>query len=147
MKYTGKYRLLMTLLVFQLFIFSISCERDVPSKLAGVDCGDCDNIRPEEGKLLVTLTINDENPYVPLVIYRGNIEDNNIGYVDTSYSTDYWVIVPVDNYYSITAEYKSGDKTIFAVDGDEFKIKYTDTDCSYPCYYFYGGYYDVQLKN
>jgi hypothetical protein len=136
----------MTLLVFQLLIFSISCERDVPSKLAGVDCNDCDNVRPEEGKLLVTLTINDENPYVPLVIYRGNIEDNNIEYVDTSYSTDYWVIVPVDNYYSITAEYKSGDKTIFAVDGDEFKIKYTDTDCSYPCYYFYGGYYDVQLK-
>jgi len=147
MKYARKYRLLMTLLVFQLLIFSISCERDVPSKLAGVDCNDCDNVRPEEGKLLVTLTINDENPYVPLVIYRGNIEDNNIEYVDTSYSTDYWVIVPVDNYYSITAEYKSGDKTIFAVDGDEFKIKYTDTDCSYPCYYFYGGYYDVQLKN
>ncbi len=147
MKHITKYRLIYILLIFQLLIISVGCERDVPSKLVAIDCNDCDPVRPEEGKLIVTLTINDENPFIPLIIYKGNIEDNNIEYIDTSYSADYWVRVPVNNYYSISAEYKSGDKTIFAVDGDDFKIKYSKSDCDYPCYYYYGGYYDLQLRN
>lgn len=147
MKYTRQHKLIFLLLIIQLLLISMGCEREVPGKLVAIDCGDCDEVRPEEGKLLVTLTINDENPFVPLVIYRGNIEDNLIEYVDTSYSPDYWVRVPVNNYYSISAEYKSGNRTIYVVDGDDFKIKYTESACNYPCYYYYGGYYDNQLRN
>jgi len=147
MKYTRKNRLVHILLIIQILIISIGCERDVPARLGTIDCYDCHQARPDSGKLIVTLTINNENPFVPLVIYIGNIEDNNIEWIDTSFSTDYWVRVPVNNYYSITAEYKSGDKTIFAVDGDDFKLKYTENNCDYPCYYYYGGYFDVQLKN
>ncbi len=147
MKNIKKYRPLYFLLIIQLMIVTICCERDVPPKLTTVDCFDCYQNRPDWGQLNVKLTINDENPMVPIVVYIGNIEDNNIEWIDTSYSDDYWVEVPVNKYYSITAEYKSGDKTILAVDGDEFKIKYTETDCDYPCYYYYGGYYDIQLKD
>ncbi len=147
MKQTITYRLFHLLLLIPFFIFMNNCERDVPSKLEAVDCYDCFQVRPDSGKLIVTVTINNENPFVPLVIYKGNIEDNNIEFVDTSYTDEYWVRVPVNNYYSIAAEYKSGDKTIFAVDGDDFKIKHTETDCNNPCYYYYGGYYDIQLRN
>lgn len=142
-----KYPLLYILLIIQLLLISSACERDVPPKLRTVDCIDCFQDRPEWGPLNVKLTINNENKFIPLVIYIGNIEDNNIEWIDTSYSADYWVEVPVNNYYSISAEYKSGDKTIFAVDGDDFKLKYTESNCDQPCYYFYGGYYDNQLKN
>ncbi len=142
-----KYVLAHILMIIQLMFILNGCERDVPSELTAVDCLDCHEIRPDSGKLIVKLTINSENPYVPLVVYRGNIEDNNVEWIDTSYSADYWVRVPVNNYYSISAEYKSGGKTVFAVDGDDFKIKYTDSDCDFPCYYYFGGYYDVQLKN
>lgn len=147
MKFTNKYRLLLNLLIILSVFSAISCERDVPSKLSAIDCLDCLDYKPDSGKLIVTLTINDENPFVPLVIYKGNIEDNIIEYPDTSYYADYWVRVPVNDYYSIIAEYKSGEKTIFVVDGDDFKIKYTTSDCEYPCYYYYGGYYDIQLRN
>ena len=147
MKAYMKYTVLYFLLIIPPLIISIGCERDVPTKLGTIDCIDCFQDRPEWGPLNVTLTINNENPFVPLVIYIGNIEDNNIEWIDTSYSADYWVDVPVNKYYSITAEYKSGDKTIFAVDGDDFKLKYTENNCDFPCYYYYGGYYDVQLKN
>lgn len=147
MKSNSKYRLLLNLLILLLMILFVSCERDVPSKLAAVDCFDCFDYKPDSGKLIVKLTINDENPFVPLVIYIGNIEDNIIEYPDTSYSDDYRVLVPVNEYYSIIAEYKSGDKTIFVVDGDDFKVKYTQNECDNPCYYYYGGYYDIQLRN
>ena len=147
MRHIKRYRLFFILFIIQALIISPACERDVPSKLTSVDCFDCDPVKPSSGKLIVTLTINEENPYVPLIIYKGYIEDNLIEYIDTSYTSDYWLIVPVNNYYSISAEYKSGDKTIFAVDGDDFKLKYTETDCEVPCYYFYGGYYDLQLRN
>ena len=146
MKQTITYRLFHLLLLIPFFIFVNSCERDVPTKLGTIDCFDCFQDRPEWGPLNVKLTINNENPFVPLVIYIGNIEDNNIEWIDTSYSADYWVEVPVNKYYSITAEYKSGDKTIFVVDGDDFKLKHTESACDYPCYYYYGGYYDIQLR-
>jgi hypothetical protein len=147
MKHTLKYPVLHILLIFQFFIILNGCERDVSTKLGTVNCNECYQYQPDWGPLNVILTINNENPYVPLVIYIGNIEDNNIEYVDTSYSSDYWVDVPVNKYYSITAEYKSGDKTIFAVDGDDFKLKYSESDCDLPCYYYYGGYYDLRLRN
>ena len=52
-----------------LLVITGSCERDVPSKLGTVDCAECYQDKPEWGRLNVTLTINNENPYVPLVIY------------------------------------------------------------------------------
>lgn len=146
MKQKLTYGLFYLMLLIPFIIIGNGCEREVPSKLVAVDCYDCFQVRPDSGKLIVTVTINDENPYVPLVIYQGNIEDNNIEFVDTSYTDEYWVRVPVNKYYSIAAKYKSGDKTIFAADGDDFKIKYTENDCDYPCYYYYGGYYDIQLR-
>jgi hypothetical protein len=79
-------------------------------------------------------------------VYKGNIEDNNIEFIDTAYSSDYWVRVPINNYYSIVGKYKAGNKTILVVDGDDFKIKYTENDCEYPCYYYDGGYYDIKLR-
>lgn len=147
MKYRTIHRLTSILFIFQVLIVAPACERDVPTKLGTVDCAECYQPKPDWGRLNATLTINAENSFVPLVVYIGNIEDNNIEWIDTSYSTNYWVEVPVDKYYSISAEYKSGDKTIFAVDGDDFKVKYTDSDCDLPCYYFTGGYYDLQLRN
>jgi hypothetical protein len=141
-----KYIEFLIIVVALISLITTSCERDVPSKLGGVNCAECYQVKPEWGRLNVTLTINDENPFVPLVVYIGNIEDNNIEWIDTSYAADYWVEVPVNKYYTITAEYKSGDKTIYAVDGDNFKIKYTDSDCDQSCYYYRGGYYDLRLK-
>lgn len=127
--------------------FFLSCERDVPYGPTDIDCNDCYTTRPEWGPLNVVMTINDENPFVPLVVYRGDFNDNNIEYVDTSYWADYWVDVPVDKEYSIVAKYKKGDEIIKVVDASKLKVKYTSTDCQEPCYYFSGGYLDVRLRD
>lgn len=140
MKKTSIYILLLILL------FS-NCEREEPLNSSSINCSECYQDKPEWGPLNVTVTINDQNPFVPLIIYRGNIEDNDIEYIDTTQSTNYWVDVPVNKYYSVAAKYISGEDTIFTVDGDELKMKFAETDCDQPCYYFKGGYIDVRLKD
>lgn len=122
------------------------CERDVP-RLTGINCAECYQDKPEWGPLNVRLTINDENPFVPMVIYEGYIEDEVVEWVDTSWEADYWVDVPVNKYYSVSAKYLQDGDTIYVIDGDRLKLKHTTEECDEPCYYFKGGYFDLQLKD
>lgn len=134
------------LLAILLLILVISCERlkDVP--VDGFDCSTCYQNQPTWVQLNIVTTINGENPYVPLTIYIGNIEDGNIDWVDTTYNESYWVDVKPDRYYSVKAEYKDGTNKVFAIDGDDVKLKQNTNNCEVPCYYQSGGYMDVRLK-
>ena len=133
-------------LLLLLIISTIACERYEPVS-AGVDCTQCFQQRPEWLQLNAKVTINAENPYVPLVIYIGDYDNGQIDWIDTTYNEDYWVDVKPDRYYSVVAKYKDGSKTIFAVDGDEVKLKRTRSDCDQECYYQKGGYIDVRLQD
>ena len=133
-------------LIFFMVLFT-GCEFYDPSNLSSFDCSTCYQDKPDWGPLQIKVTINSQHPSVPLVIYRGDIESNDVEYIDTAYTSDYTVDVPVDQYYSVTAEYRDGEKTIYAVDGDELKLKKNATDCDEECYYFEGGSIDVILRN
>jgi len=146
-KQIKKRIIILFLLTLQLLIFNSGCERQEPVDLSEIDCSECYQDKPEWGPLNITVTINSQNPYVPLKVYIGNFEEGNLDWTDTAYSSDFRVDVKPDQYYSVTAEYKDGDKTIFAVDGDKLKIKHTSDKCDEPCYYFKGGYIDVRLRN
>jgi hypothetical protein len=134
------------LLIF-FMVFLTRCERDEPLNWGPIDCSTCYQDKPDFGPLQIYVSINKENPFVPLIIYRGDIESNVIEYIDTAYSSDWLIDVPVDEYYSVVAEYKEGPNTIFAVDGDKFQLEKNSSDCDAECYYFKGGYIDVQLRN
>lgn len=135
--------------IFLIFIGILltQCERDVPVDFSSFDCSLCYQDKPEYGPLEILLTINSENQAVPIVVYRGDIENNEIEYIDTAYYWDYVVDVPVNEYYSVTAQYKDGANTIYSVDGDELKLKLNTKDCDQDCYYYKGGYIDVRLRN
>jgi len=133
------------MLISIILIVSSACER-IEEGDGIVQCSECYQENPATGPFNAVVTINSENPYVPLVIYRGNVEDNNVEYVDTTWESNYWVEVPVGAYYSIAAEYKVGDKIIFAIDNDKLETKLSEKDCDEPCYYFKGGYVDVRLR-
>lgn len=113
--------------------------------MKSADCSECYTIKPDTAELIIKLTINDENPKVPIVIYKNNIEDNDIEFTDTAITEDYYIDVPVNKYYSVTAQYKVNEKTIIAVDGDKIKTKKI-YDCDEPCWIIKGGYINVKLK-
>jgi hypothetical protein len=92
----------------------------------------CDTIEPFVGYVQIKLTVNQENQKIPLIIYRGEIDDNDVVYIDTISVSYYEIELPVDEYYSAKAEYHSGDKTIYAIDGDKLSKSYNvigDSTC------------------
>lgn len=111
-----------------------------------VDCDECYFNEPDSGDLIVYVTINGENTKVPLIIYKDQVDDERIEYVDTAIASPYYLWVELNEYYSVKAKYHSGDRTIYAVDGDKIKSRFVTETCEYDCYTVTGGIINVKLK-
>lgn len=123
----------------------VSCEREYHSFI--VDCDFCELEKPEYGELVISLTHLSVYPNVLVTIFKGNIEDNKIVEVIDSVNTDkLYVLVKLDEYYSVTAEYTSAEKKITVLDGDKINTKTIYDECGDKCYMIKGGYIDVTLK-
>ena len=121
-----------------------SCNEDII--LMDVDCSQCYTQRPEYASMKIKVTINEENPEVPITIFLGSYEKNQVRLVDTATSPYVSVdLIPARN-YSIRAEYHVGDKTIYAIDGDEIELKKVSSQCDSVCWIIDGGEVDVRLK-
>lgn len=138
-----KYSIL--IITFILLLIGFSCEED--PFVFDVNCDECYINEPDSADLIVDITINEENPFVPLVFYRGDVEEENIEWIDTAYSETLYLYSPVNEYYSIKAFYKSGNQTIIAVDGDRMKTSMVSDVCNYDCWVIRGGVLDVRLKD
>lgn len=115
-----------------------------------VYCSDgCLSEKPDSAKLIIKLTINAENPTIPITIYQDKFSlDTTIrviyqGFIDSS---EFKYIVKTNEYYSVKAQYKSGTRTIFAIDGGTFKAENPET-CDNICWQILGGIYDLRIKN
>jgi hypothetical protein len=115
--------------------------------LNGDDCDpnlNCITFEPFEADLVVNITINADNQSVPITLYYGQYEDNDIAFQDTLESETETYIVPIDEYYSVVAEYSSGATTIYAVDGDRVS-KSSQTNCNEICWTVTNGKVDLRL--
>jgi hypothetical protein len=93
--------MLRVLSVLSVLLLCFSCGEKI---LTGdVDCAECYREKPDSADLEISLTFNDEFTEVPLVVYKGDVEDNNIEYIDTAYESPYFLYVPVDKKYSVKA--------------------------------------------
>jgi len=131
-------------LTFIVTILVFSCE-ETPF-VFDVDCDECYIDKPDSANLIIDITINEENPFVPLVFYRGNIEDGIVEYRDTAREERRYLYSPVDEEYSVKAFYKSDSQTIIAVDGDKLKTSRVSDVCDIDCWVIRGGVLDVRLK-
>jgi len=111
-----------------------------------IDCDDCLSNPPDTADLIVYLTINDENPYVPLVLYLGDYEDNVIDYIDTAYEETHYIPSEMGIDYSIKAIYQKDGEPFVAIDGDKLRTVDGEGECYPPCYVIRGGTLDLKLK-
>jgi hypothetical protein len=111
-----------------------------------VDCSECFDYEPDTADLIIYVTLNDENPEVPIVLYRENVERNLVDWVDTVRESPYHLPSAVDQFYSVTAEYNVGGKKVVAIDGDKMKVKHVSESCDFECWIITGGYLKVELK-
>jgi len=144
-KITVKFSLVLSVL-FIVYI-CISCNKNSNSN---VDCqtydySDCDTQEPTEGNLHIKLTINDENPSVPIVIFRGKFQENIIVAYDTLTKGTYDTLLPVNNFYTVSAKYIKSGKKIIAVDGDDI-TKNKNKTCDSVCWSVTDGKTNVMLK-
>ena len=132
-----------SIILFVFLVLAFSCEN---TGTFGVDCNECYNFEPDSADLIVYLTINAENPYVPIKIYRGDVENKQLDWVDTAYSKEYHLYSAVDQDYSIEATYRKGNGKIIAIDGDKITTSLVTDVCSSDCWLVKGGILDVRLK-
>jgi hypothetical protein len=136
-------RILKTGIIIAGLTFAGACEEYLgPS----VDCSECFWEKPDSAELVIYLTVNDEHPEVPIVLYRGKVEDGEVDWIDTVREETYYLYSAVGQYYSVAAEYRVDGKTIVAIDGDEMKTKHVSEQCDYECWVVTGGYLKAELR-
>ncbi|MFH0894791.1 MAG: hypothetical protein V2A54_10175 [Bacteroidota bacterium] len=128
------------------FVFFVSCTSSESEDVCdSPDYSDCITAQPFEGTMNVKVTINNENSYVPLTIYVGDMADHFIYLKDTADASFYSVDLPVGYFYTITAHYKKGTDNIIAVDGDDVKAT-KSTYCDSTCWTINQGNVNLKLK-
>lgn len=121
------------IVVFQTFGF-FSCRKKIYSvdDCTTYDYADCNTSEPTHATITAKVTINSYNAFVPLIVFKGYIDQKDTFLLDTARTSKHELSLPVGVYYSVLAKYKTSDKTIYAVDGgfvDKYKQKVCDSTC------------------
>lgn len=96
----------------------------------------CNEVTPSMGTLHVKVIISGSNPFIPVTIFRGTVEQNQIELQDTltSVSKDYYL---PNAEYSVRATYQTtingNPATVYSIDGGT--LRYNSTEyCDGKCY-------------
>jgi hypothetical protein len=131
-------------ILFLLLFLGGSCSEKIFT--GDVNCDECYTEKPDKSDLVIDVTINYKYPEVPIVVYRGDMENQDIIATDTATYTPYYVYVPVGETYSVRAEYNQDSITTFAVDGTHLKALSVSDACDSKCYVIANDKLDVRLK-
>ncbi len=106
----------------------------------------CDTTRPDSSELIIDVTINAENMAVPIEVYRGRVDGNDLVFRDTLYTEKYTYYMPTSQKYSAKAYYKDGNISINAIDGG--RLDYDSFwNCNEKCYENKSLNLDLKLLN
>ena len=112
-----------------------------------VDCDKCYTDLPEKYSIEIKVNLDSENPYIPITLYKGEIDNGSIIDTDTIYYTPYYTIdVKFGEYYSAIARYRHHGRVIYAVDGRKLSKKLDESSCNESCYVVSGDELDLRLK-
>jgi len=115
---------------------------------ADVDCDSCYEFRPEEAELVINLSLGGESDFrqVPLVIYKGEIEDNEVVLTDTAYGSPFYWVGEIDTRYTVKAEYTRSNRSIWVVDSRKVKALLVSDACDIECYVLENEVFDTRIK-
>lgn len=95
-------------------------------------CGDdnsdkCFDIKPDSAYFNIKVSINKQNPFVPLSVFDGRYETQKLILQDTLYFDTTKIYLKVEKYYTFVANYNYNNKTIKAIRGQRIHI-YNEID-------------------
>ena len=123
-------KILITGLLVFLFIIS-GCDWLEDPEDRGPAPGDCVEQPFETGLLIIRSTLNLQNDSVPIYVFFGDLEDDQLDTFFYAKSTMKSLIRPLGE-YSVVAEYLRGNDTIVVFDGDDIDTddtEYSDKTC------------------
>lgn len=131
--------------IIGLFIIAFSCQKGSPT--LEVNCADCMSSEPDSFELSVDLTIiKSQYDSVYLEFFKGNVESGKPSWEGEVFTTRFYHLVPVNEYYSVKASYRKDGKTIIAIDGDRMVSRFMADACDGNCWIVKGGLLNVELK-
>jgi hypothetical protein len=117
----------------------VSCEK---LKLST----DCYDEKPVEGELTIKVSVPPGNEAVGVNIYRGKYENNMLLFTDSVRDKEITYFLPVNSFYTVSAEYERDNKTIFVIDGGKISVKKQTNDDGSVCWNLYNVSIDLRLK-
>jgi len=122
----------------------VSCN---PEEWFILDCSECYTEEPEIAEINVRLTINQTNRKVVVRVYEGRVEEEILVLADTSFTDTWGAILPVNRYYTVTADYR-GHRVYYitAIDGAFLRTEKIRTRCDRPCWVIRGNNFNLRLK-
>ena len=115
--------LFIVFLILSVLVF-LYCDNNVEGEMCeNYNYDDCNTIEPSTAFININVSCNSDFPLVPIVLYRGDIDDGVIVLYDTLNTTRKTYELPVNIYYSATAEYQYVSKKIYVLDGGKIKTK------------------------
>lgn len=133
--------------IFILVVATIFTPSSCEDFKLSVNCDECYISLPNKYSIKINVTIDEENPFVPITFYEGKIDDGKIIDTDTIYATPYYsILVNFDHYYSAIAKYSHKGRVIYAVDGRKLSKKLDKSSCNNSCYVINGDELDLRLK-
>lgn len=128
-----------------ILITAISCN---PEEWQTIDCSECYAEKPEFAEINVKLSISNLNPSVIIRVYSGRFEEEKLILTDTTNMETWTAILPVDEYYSLTATYKSQNNyfNVTAIDGGMVRTQRIRATCDDPCWVTKGNNFNLKLK-
>ena len=144
-----RFVLFFSLLLSGLCFFN-GCDELMNDENSDDDCdpkpADCRETKYSYGYLNINLTINQKNHSVPIRIFRGDFDNNDL-LLDTIVTVNTFSYrLPTEEYYSVVARYIQNDgDTVLAVDADDIEND-SDSYCEGDCYKLDNGSIDLKLR-
>lgn len=108
--------------------------------------GDCYDEKPLEGELKVKVNIRDTTNPVQVSVYQGKFDEQNLLFSELIIDNEITYFLPVNSYYSASAEYEDSGKIILVIDGGKISVKKINNDDGSTCWSLKNVELDLRLK-
>ncbi len=121
------------IIVFLVLAAFIACDKLVDDNINAVtdDSDNCDCFLAEEPEMYdvtIKVSINDQNTEVPVTVFYGNVERNNIAATFTAQQQSNSIFLKLNHDYTYMAKYLKGSDTIYV------PVKARLSSSSYVCH-------------
>lgn len=146
--YLNKLRLISirAILAFLLIVNGIALKSCAIESITEFKCSECYTEEPSHTWVDLNVTINAENPEVPITIYVGPPENEVIYSYDLANETPYKVKVENETAYTVKAEYRVDGRSRIVFNKIKTKIFYDYESCSEPCYWVSDKTVNLRIK-